>query len=273
MAQRDIRSVSEAETVISCIHVYYLSRSSAVLVIPLKYCVSRPPCFLFFNVRPLNNRCITSLRGYLQYYFLRALRALFNDSPGWGMLNLKRSSSDKRCVVISPPNHVWGDELKPAKQQFNGSNLKSAGRRWTNKSSTSSVMFLSYLSKSQTLPVSLLIVISKQGSVLPTPSPLCAPSGSWVTGRRQKEKPSSSPSLRAKINFLVCRDGGQDCPRVDEKVEWSELIMGCPHAIHLAGLGSSTEDTKKLVLQLFQGRSPQSGSSSEWLNEWMSECT
>lgn len=57
------------------------------------------------------------------------------------------------------------------------------------------------------------------------------------------------------------------------KVEWSELIMGCPHAIHLAGLGSSTEDTKKLVLQLFQGRSPQSGSSSEWLNEWVSECT
>lgn len=193
------------------------------------------------------------------------------------MLNLKRSSSDKRFVVISPPNHVWGDALEPAKQQFNGSNLKSAGRRWTNKSPTSSVMFLSYLSKSQTLPVFSLIVISKQGCVLPTPSPLCATSGSWVTGRREKEKPSSSPSLRAKINFLVCRDGGQDCPRVDEKSwlkkEWSEFIMGCPHAIHLAGLGSSTEDTKKLVLQLFQGRSPQSGSSSEWVNEWVHSAT
>lgn len=196
--------------------IYYLRDRSALLVIPLKYCVSRPP--LLFNVRLLKQLLHNQYKEDIcNTIFWRFWTFDNNKSAGSGMLNLKRSSSDKRCVVISPPNHVWGDELKPVKQQFNGSNLKSAGRRWTNKSPTSSVMFLSYLSKSQTLPVSSLIVISKQGYVLPTPSPLCATSGSWVTGRREKEKPSSSPSVRAKINFLVCRDGGQDCPRVDEK--------------------------------------------------------
>lgn len=58
---------------------------------------------------------------------------------------------------------------------------------------------------------------------------LSAESGSWVTGRREKEgggKRSSSPSLRAKINFLVCRMVGQTVQGLMRKVglkgaEWA----------------------------------------------------
>lgn len=55
------------------------------------------------------------------------------------------------------------------------------------------------------------------------------------------------------------QDGGTDCPRVDGTAEknqhkktGTELKMGCAHVVHLAGPGSSAEETKKLVLQLFR---------------------
>lgn len=46
--------------------------------------------------------------------------------------------------------------------------------------------------------------------------------------------------------------------------------MGRCHVVHLAGSGSSTEDTKKLVLQLFRADPHR---VAQALNEQMNECT
>lgn len=75
-------------------------------------------------------------------------------------------------------------------------------------------------------------------------------------GGRGKEKEeekkacSSSPSPRAKINFLVCRMVGHTVQGLMGELRVS-VCGDVFSAVHLAGLGSSTEDTKKQVLQLF----------------------
>lgn len=63
------------------------------------------------------------------------------------------------------------------------------------------------------------------------------------------------PFTESKDQLPGMQDGGPDCPRVDEegwpKRSRASLSWDVFSAVHLVGLGSSTEDTKKQVLRLF----------------------